>query len=151
MTTLHNLTSAGKDRKRVGRGGSRGGTSGRGHKGQKARTSGTVRIGFEGGQMPLYRRIPKRGFSNVPFKNNIHIVDIALLEKLFSQEQEITREMLIEKRAVIMRKTNARGLIKLLGNSSMTKKFIVHADLCSQAARVAIEKVGGEVRSIKES
>lgn len=149
MTMLHSLTSAGKDRKRVGRGGSRGGTAGRGHKGQKARTSGTVRLGFEGGQMPLYRRIPKRGFSNALFKKNVHIVDIAVIEKLFDAQQEITRQMLIDKRLVRMRK-NSDGLIKLLGNTSLSKKFIIHADVCSQAARAAIEQVGGEIRFSKE-
>ncbi|HEV2917195.1 MAG TPA: 50S ribosomal protein L15 [Candidatus Babeliales bacterium] len=151
MTTLHSLRSAGKDRKRVGRGGSRGGTSGRGHKGQKARTSGTVSIGFEGGQMPLYRRIPKRGFSNAPFKKVIHTVNIALLEKLFAKDKEITKNMLIEKHLVNMRKSDAKGLIKLLGNAAITNKFIIHADLCSQAARASIEKVGGEVRFTKEN
>jgi large subunit ribosomal protein L15 len=151
MTTLHNLTSAGKDRKRVGRGGSRGGTSGRGHKGQKARTSGTVSIGFEGGQMPLYRRIPKRGFSNVPFKSKVYTINIALLEKLFDHGQEITREKLISKGLLSVRKSCADGFIKLLGNTSITKKFVVHVDQYSKAARAAIEKVGGEIKSPRES
>ena len=146
MDGLHTIVSAGKDRKRVGRGGSRGGTSGRGHKGQKARTSGTVSIGFEGGQMPLYRRIPKRGFSNVPFKRVVYTVDIAHLERCFDTGQEITRDMLKDKRLVVMRKGVVGGAIKLLGNISITKKFIVHVDLCSKAAQVAIEKVGGEIK-----
>jgi len=71
MFTLNTLVPLVKKRKRRGRGGSRGGTSGKGHKGQKARTSGGIAIGFEGGQMPLYRRIPKRGFSNARFKRNV--------------------------------------------------------------------------------
>ena len=68
MFNLNNLTSISKKRKRVGRGGKRGGTSGKGHKGQKARSGGYVRIGFEGGQMPLFRRLPKRGFNNTEFQ-----------------------------------------------------------------------------------
>jgi large subunit ribosomal protein L15 len=151
MTELHSLVSAGKDRKRIGRGGARGGTSGRGHKGQKARTSGTVSIGFEGGQMPLYRRIPKRGFSNARFKDVIYIVDIALLEKLFDEKQEITRELLVKERLINIRKSDKNGLVKLLGNSLITKKLIIYADLCSHPARAAIEKVGGEVRLTRES
>jgi large subunit ribosomal protein L15 len=146
MNELHSMISAGKDRKRVGRGGSRGGTSGRGHKGQKARTSGTVGIGFEGGQMPLYRRVPKRGFSNVPFKRIVYVVDIVNLERCFDAGQEITRDMLKNRRLVVMRKGVLGGLIKILGNASITKKFVIHADLCSKAARIAVEKVGGEIR-----
>jgi large subunit ribosomal protein L15 len=151
MTILHSLRSAGKDRKRVGRGGSRGGTSGRGHKGQKARTSGTVGIGFEGGQMPLYRRIPKRGFSNIEFKNTIYTVNIASIEKNFASEKEITKDMLIKSRLVNIRKSDSKSLIKLLGNASINNKFIIYVDLCSQAAKESIEKVGGEVRFTKES
>ena len=67
MVSLHNLTPLVKKRKRIGRGGSRGGTSTKGHKGQHARSGGKVRNGFEGGQMPLFRRLPKRGFNNSPF------------------------------------------------------------------------------------
>jgi large subunit ribosomal protein L15 len=100
--------------------------------------------------MPLYRRVPKRGFSNAPFKNLIYTVDIAVLEKLFDAKQEITREELVKRRLVNIRKSRATGLIKLLGSSEMTKQFIIHADLCSEAARAAIEKVGGEVRLTRE-
>jgi large subunit ribosomal protein L15 len=151
MVTLNNLTSAGKDRKRVGRGGNRGGTAGRGHKGQKARTSGTVGIGFEGGQMPLYRRIPKRGFNNKPFRDVVHIVDIARLEAVCTEGQNVTREFLIEKGLINQRKSGSYGFVKLLGNTGLQKKLIIHVDACSQAARHAVENVGGEVRLIRES
>ena len=151
MIGLNNLTSAGKDRKRVGRGGSRGGQSGRGHKGQKARTSGTVGIGFEGGQMPLYRRIPKRGFNNKPFQDVVHIVDIDRLNIVCADGQEVTREFMIEKRLINERRSGSRGLVKLLGNTDLQKRLIIHADACSEAARQMIEKLGGEVRLSKES
>lgn len=151
MIGLNNLTSAGKDRKRVGRGGSRGGQSGRGHKGQKARTSGTVGIGFEGGQMPLYRRIPKRGFNNKPFQDVVHIVDISRLEAVCVDGQEVTREFMVEKRIISERKSGARGIVKLLGNTGLQKKLIIHVDACSEAARTTVESFGGEVRLSKEN
>jgi large subunit ribosomal protein L15 len=151
MITLNNLISAGKDRKRVGRGGGRGGTSGRGHKGQKARTSGTVRLGFEGGQMPLYRRIPKRGFNNKPFQDVVYIVDVARLNAVCTDGQEVTREFLVEKGLISERKSVARGMVKLLGNTDLSKKLIIHVDACSEAARALVAKCGGEVRLSKES
>ena len=151
MIGLHNLPSAGKDRKRVGRGGSRGGTSGKGHKGQKARSGGKVDLGFEGGQMPLYRRIPKRGFTNAPFKDEIEIVDVARLEVAFEAGQEVTRQALFEKGLIKCRKSLTKSLVKVLGNAAITKKLIVHVDACSKAAKEVIESVGGEVRLTKES
>lgn len=151
MIALHNLPSAGKDRKRVGRGGSRGGTSGKGHKGQKARSGGKVDAGFEGGQMPLYRRIPKRGFTNAPFKDEIEIVDISRLELAFEAGQEVTRDSLYEKGLIKCRKSATKSLVKILGNAAITKKLIVYVDACSQAAQKSIESVGGEVKLTKES
>jgi len=151
MMSLNNLTSAGKDRKRIGRGGSRGGQSGRGHKGQKARTSGTVGIGFEGGQMPLYRRLPKHGFNNKPFRDVVHIVDVARLSAICVDGQEVTREFMVEKRLINERKSGGPSRIKLLGNSDLDKKLIIHVDTCSEAARALVEKCGGEVRLTRES
>ena len=151
MIALNNLTPAGKDRKRVGRGGSRGGTAGRGHKGQKARTSGTVRMGFEGGQMPLYRRLPKRGFNNKAFQDVVYIVDIARLNAVCTDGQEVTREFMVEKRLISERKSSARGTVKLLGNTDLSKKLIIHVDACSEAARAMVEQCGGEVRLSRES
>ncbi len=92
MAQLNNLVSSGKKRKRVGRGGSRGGTSGKGHKGQKARSGGTVRAGFEGGQMPLYRRLPKRGFTNARFKPELIIVNLDRLDKAFNDGELLLRK-----------------------------------------------------------
>lgn len=151
MINLHNLTSAGKDRKRIGRGGARGGQSGRGHKGQKARTSGTVGPAFEGGQMPLYRRLPKRGFNNKPFQNIVHIIDVARLNAVCADGQEVTRDFMVEKRLINERRSGGRGIVKLLGNTDLQKKLIIHVDACSEAARQIVEKLGGEVRLSKES
>ena len=83
MLTLEKLNPVTKKRKRVGRGGSRGGTAGRGHKGQKARSGGEVHPRFEGGQMPLYRRLPKRGFTNAPFKEVVETVNVSQLNAAF--------------------------------------------------------------------
>jgi large subunit ribosomal protein L15 len=146
---LSNLTSAGKDRKRIGRGGSRGGTSGRGHKGQKARTGGVskVRTSFEGGQMPLVRRLPKRGFSNIPFKSVVEIVNIDALERTFEVGQQITRESLIDKGLI---RGIKNGQVKILGNGNLTKKLIIQADLASEAAVKAVEQAGGKIELTKE-
>ena len=151
MVELYNLTSAGKSKKRTGRGGSRGGTSGRGHKGQKARSGGSVDIGFEGGQMPLYRRIPKRGFTNARFRTETHIVDVGRLEAAFNDGQTVTRESLAEKGLIKDGKSSRPSRIKILGNAEVTKKLVIHADACSKAARGVIEKVGGEVKLTRES
>lgn len=141
MFKLNELAPLVKKRKRIGRGGSRGGTSGRGHKGQKARSGGKVDAGFEGGQMPLYRRIPKRGFTNVRFKQVIEIVNLTALKNL--QEQEITRELLIQKK-IIKPKKNKPFQVKILGSGSLEKPLTIIADSFSAGARTAIEQAGGK-------
>lgn len=143
MLTLNNIVSISKKRKRVGRGGSRGGTSGKGHKGQKARTSGTVGPMFEGGQMPIHRRLPKRGFSNHRFADVFEIVNVGTLEDKFDQGSEVTYAALVEK-GIISGKKGV--LVKILGNGALTKKLTVHADACSKSALEVIQKNGGEVR-----
>lgn len=143
MLTLNNIVSITKKRKRVGRGGSRGGTSGRGHKGQKARTSGPVGPLFEGGQMPIHRRLPKRGFNNYEFAQVVEVVNIGRLHNAFEQGAEVTREALVEKGIISGKKGT---LVKLLGSGDLTKKLIVHVDACSQSALDTIKKQGGEVR-----
>jgi large subunit ribosomal protein L15 len=143
MLQLNNLKKLTKKRKRVGRGGSRGGTSGRGHKGQKARTSGVVPARFEGGQMPMSRRIPKRGFSNHPFKKEFELVTLQQLEKLFEDGQTITKEMLKEAGCV------KKGLlVKVLANGTVQKKFTVEVDACSASAKEAIERLGGVIKLV---
>jgi large subunit ribosomal protein L15 len=151
--TLNKLQPLVKKRKRVGRGGSRGGTSGKGHKGQKARSGPTLGVSFEGGQMPLHRRLPKRGFTNARFKSAKEIVDLTVLENFFAAGDEITKEMLIEK-GVLKGQKSKRSFkkafrLKILGDGQLTKKLIVHADSFSESARKAIEENGGEARLIK--
>ena len=119
-----------------GHGSGNGKTAGKGHKGQKAR-SGAPRPGFEGGQMPLYRRIPKRGFTN---RNTLEIVgiNVSALES-FEDGSVVTVETLIEAGIV----KNPRDGVKILGNGKLTKKLTVKANAFSQGAKEIIEAVGG--------
>ena len=144
MFRLDNISPVTKKRKRVGRGGSRGGTSGKGHKGQKARSGGTVRTGFEGGQMPLFRRLPKRGFTNARFKKVVETINIGALERVFDNETEITRDVLIA-RKLIKPKKNVSFAVKVLGDGALSKKFTLVVDQISKSARNAIESAGGQV------
>lgn len=146
---LNTLSKLVKKRKRVGRGGSRGGTSGRGHKGQKARTGGMskVRISFEGGQMPIVRRLPKRGFNNAEFAKLVEIVNLESLDRTFKTGQEVTREALIEKGLI---KGIKNASVKILGTGNLTKKLTIHADAASASAIKAVEEVGGKIELAKE-
>ncbi|UXS37531.1 50S ribosomal protein L15 [Staphylococcus delphini] len=128
-----------KVRNRVGRGAGTGNgkTSGRGQKGQKARSGGGVRPGFEGGQLPLFRRIPKRGFTNINRKEYA-IVNLDQLNQ-FEDGTEITPELLIETGVV----KNEKAGIKVLGNGSLEKKLTVKAHKFSASAKAAIEAKGG--------
>ena len=119
-----------------GHGSGNGKTAGKGHKGQKARSGGT-RPGFEGGQMPLYRRIPKRGFTN---RNTLEIVgiNVSALEA-FEAGSEVTVETLVEVGIV----KNVRDGVKILGNGNLTKKLTVKANAFSEGAKEKIEAVGG--------
>ena len=128
---------------RVGRGdsGGRGSTCGRGHKGQNARSGGGVRPGFEGGQMPLYRRIARKGFSNYPFKKEFIVLNIESLERNFSDGDTVSMESLKEKK--LIKKTSPD--VKILGKGELTKKLTVEVEKISQSAREKIEKAGGKV------
>ena len=139
-----NLNST-KTKKRVGRGpgSGTGKTSGRGHKGQKARSGGGVRLGFEGGQTPLFRRIPKRGFSNAKFKTVYATINLEDLNK-FENEAIITPEILKDMGLV---KQQLDG-IKVLGKGKLEKKLYVKAHKFSQTARTEIEKLGGKAEVI---
>ena len=137
---LHELKPAEGSRQlrnRVGRGTSSGNgkTAGRGQKGQKAR--GKVRLGFEGGQMPLFRRMPKRGFKNVNRKDYA-IVNLETLNK-FEDGTEVTPALLVETRVV----KDEKDGIKVLGNGELTKKLTVKASKFSASAKAAIEAAGG--------
>ena len=126
--------------KRVGRGigSGTGKTSGKGHKGKNARSGGGVRAGFEGGQMPLYRRLPKRGFKNI-FAKQYVTINIEALEA-FEDGTEVTEELLLEKGIV---KKTLDG-IKVLGRGELTKKLTVKVTKYTESAKEKIEKAGGK-------
>ena len=128
---------------RVGRGDSagKGSTCGRGHKGQKSRSGGGVRPGFEGGQMPLYRRVARRGFSNYPFKKTYVAVNIGELEKKYSDGETVNLETLKAKNIV----KNNDILVKILGTGELTKKLSLEGLKVSASAKELIEKAGGTV------
>jgi len=142
---LNELETLKKDRKRVGRGpgSGNGKTSGKGHKGQNARSGGGVRPGFEGGQLPLYRRLSKRGFNNYNFRTTYATVNVGDLER-FEEGTEVTKELLIETGLV---KKELDG-IKVLGNGELTKKLTVKANKFSSSAKAKIENVGGTTEVI---
>jgi len=150
---LSNLVGTAKKKKRVGRGGSRGGTSGKGHKGQKARSGGSPRPGFEGGQMPLYRRLPKRGFTNARFKTTYQVISLDDISDRFDEGAQVTKESLLEKGLIRSKKMiPAKNLlIKILAGKESVKKVTISADAFSKSAIKLIEGSGGEVRLIKES
>ena len=145
---LHELNpseGAFKTRKRVGRGpgSGLGKTSGKGHKGQNARSGGGVRPGFEGGQLPLFRRLPKRGFSNAMFKTEYATINVSDLEK-FEDGAVVTPELL--KEMGILKKQLAG--VKVLGNGELTKKLTVKAHKFSSSAIEKIEAIGGKAEVI---
>ena len=130
--------------KRKGRGHATGNgkTAGRGHKGQKARSGGGTRIGFEGGQMPLARRIPKRGFNNI-FAKPLEAINVSALEK-FDNGTEITAEVLLK--AGILSKCQYG--FKVLGNGELTKNLTVKANAFSESAKAKIEAAGGKAEVV---
>jgi len=141
---LHELRpndKAFKERKRVGRGpgSGLGKTSGKGHKGQNARSGGGVRPGFEGGQLPLFRRLPKRGFSNAKFKTVYAVINLSDLNK-FEDGAIVTPELLKEMGVL----KNQLDGVKVLGNGKLDKKLTVKAHRFSKTAIEAIEKMGGK-------
>lgn len=133
--------------KRLGRGigSGLGKTSGKGHKGQWARSGGGVRPGFEGGQMPLTRRIPKRGFTNI-FKKEYTVVNVGKLNELFASGDVVTADAILDKGLVS--KIAPYGL-KVLGGGELTKALTVQAACFSDSARTAIENAGGKVEEVK--
>ena len=144
---LHELqpaTGSRKVRNRVGRGTSSGNgkTSGRGQKGQKARSGGGVRLGFEGGQTPLFRRLPKRGFTNVNRKDYA-VVNLDVLNR-FEDGAEVTPVALVEAGIV----KNEKAGIKVLANGELNKILTVKAAKFSKAAQEAIEAAGGSIEVI---
>lgn len=146
INTIAPAEGAKRATKRVGRGigSGTGKTSSKGHKGQWARSGGGVRPGFEGGQMPLTRRQPKRGFNNARFAKNYATVNVGDLE-IFENDTVVTIELLLE--TGLVGKEQAYGL-KVLGKGELTKKLTVKADKFSQTAKDKIANVGGTVEEI---
>lgn len=145
LHTMYAQEGATKTRKRVGRGtgSGLGKTSGKGHKGQNARSGGGVRPGFEGGQLPLFRRLPKRGFTNAMFKTTYAVLNLDDLNK-FEENTEITPELLKEM-GILKNQLNG---VKILGNGTLEKKLIVKANQFSKKAKEEIEKLGGKAEVI---
>lgn len=144
---LHDLAprpGAKKRRKRIGCGESsgHGKTSCRGHKGQLARTGGAIRPGFEGGQMPMHRRLPKKGFNNSMFRDKIEVVNVSALNA-FEDGAVVTEAAILEKGLV----TRTCDAIKILGNGELSRKLTVQVALVSAAAKEKVEKAGGSVTS----
>lgn len=145
---LHELSPAvgsTKERKRIGRGAGsgQGKTAGKGHKGQKARAGRGIRPGFEGGQMPLQRRLPKRGFNNI-FRKEIAIVNVADIDAAFDNGAVVTIDALIEKGLV---KKELDG-VKVLGHGEMSKSLTVQVNAYSASAKEKIEAAGGKAEEV---
>jgi large subunit ribosomal protein L15 len=140
---LHKLEKITKDRKVIGRGGDCGGTSGKGHKGQKARSGGRVKAQFEGGQSPLTRRLPKRGFNNFNFRIEYELVTLAQINRIAVENnvQEIDKVILV-KEGIIKRVSDR---VKLLANGTLEKQVTITINSCSQSAKQAVEAQGGKV------
>jgi large subunit ribosomal protein L15 len=148
---LYAPEGANKRKKVLGRGqgSGRGTTAGKGNKGQKARSGGKTYVGFEGGQMPLYRRLAHRGFSNYPFKKSFQIVNLNEIEKRYSDGDTVDEISLHEKGLIKGREI--RGVftpdfpVKILGNGDLTKKLVFNIGLISGSAREKILKSNGKL------
>lgn len=146
LNNLHPAKGSTHRKKRLGRGPGTGlgKTSGRGEKGQKSRSGYSMKIGFEGGQMPLHRRLPKRGFTNI-FKKKWIEVSLAALEKAFAENDKITPEVM-HHRGIIKK---AKHDIVVLGNGEVSKSLQVSAHRFTKSAREKIEKAGGAATVIE--
>jgi large subunit ribosomal protein L15 len=140
---LHAPAGANKRKRIVGRGqgSGRGTTAGKGNKGQKSRSGGKTYIGFEGGQMPLYRRLAQRGFSNYPFKKEVQVVNLGEIEKRYQDGETVDLGTLIQKGLI-----KKSVPVKILANGEFTKKLTFEVDALSASAKEKIEKAGGTVR-----
>ena len=134
---------ANKGRKILGRGSSSGWgkTAGKGNKGQKARSGGKVYAGFEGGQMPLYRRLAKKGFSNYPFSKEYMVINLSVIEGRFDDGETVDNVSLNKKG--LLKKVDS--MVKILGDGELTKKLSFNVSAVSASAKSKIEKMGGSV------
>ena len=149
---LHELKASAGARKAVtrkgrGAGSGNGKTAGFGHKGQKARSGGTIRPGFEGGQMPLHRRLPKKGFNNTRFQDKILIVNLSQLERVFEAGATVDENTLRAAKLV----QGPCDAVKLLGNGTLTKNLNVVVDFVSASAREKVTQAGGTVTVLSEA
>ena len=131
----------------IGESSGHGKTSGKGHKGQKARSGGSIRPGFEGGQMPLSRRLPKRGFNNKDFKTFYGVINLDTLEQRFEDGTAVNEKLL---RGAALIRGSFDG-VKVLGRGEVTKKFHLEVDSISASAKEKIEKAGGTVTIIRKT
>ena len=142
MEQIKAPAGANKKKNIVGRGtGSKGRTSGRGHDGQNSRSGGGTRPGFEGGQMPLYRRIAHRGFSNYPFKEIYTVINVSRLEENF-KDGDVVNEETLRKKGLLKGK---KSLVKILGDGEIIIKLDVQVKKVTAGAKEKIEKAGGKV------
>ncbi len=134
---------ANKKRRIVGRGASSGSgtTAGKGNKGQQSRSGGRTYVGFEGGQMPLYRRIAQRGFSNYPFKKEYACFNLNVIAEKFADGETVNKDSLVAKGML----KSDKCLVKVLGNGELTKKLSICVDKISKSAKEKVEKAGGSV------
>ena len=146
LNDVHTGIQKRKPRKRIGRGigSGHGKTSGRGHKGYYSRSGSRRRHGFEGGQMPLFRRVAKRGFNNAAFADTVVIINVGQLEKAFDDGAEITVDTLVSRGLVPSR----HDALKVLGDGELTKKFVVKAHRFSRSAEEKIVAVGGKFERV---
>jgi len=147
---LHAPLGANKNKKVLGRGqgSGKGTTSGKGHKGQKARSGGKTYVGFEGGQMPLYRRLARRGFSNYPFKQEWQVVNLGEIEKRYEIGETVDFSSLLKKRLVKGTAGPVCAPVKILANGNYSKKLSFKVDAASASAVAKIEKAGGDITII---
>jgi large subunit ribosomal protein L15 len=145
MFKLNKLKSLVKKRKRIGRGGAKGGTSTKGHKGQRARSGGPKGAFFEGGQMPISRRLPKRGFNNSRFQEEVEIIGLDKIQLKFNEGDLVNKDSLKAKGLI-----KGSFLLKVLGGKDLTKKLKIQADAFSKSAMETIKAAGGEASLTKE-
>jgi large subunit ribosomal protein L15 len=140
---------ANRKKKIIGRGNgnTKGAKCGRGDKGQNSRSGGRVRPGFEGGQMPLYRRIARRGFSNYPFKKEFQIVNLSVLNDKYKDGDTVTKDNLKEKKII----KSAKIPVKILGDGDFERKLTVQVEKVSKSAAAKIEEKGGKVAEAEPS
>ena len=145
LNSIYPNEGATKTRKRVGRGvgSGTGKTSGKGEKGQNARSGGGVRPGFEGGQLPLFRRLPKRGFSNAKFKTRYAVINLSDLNRF--EDGAVVSPKLLKEMGILKNQLDG---VKVLGNGKLEKKLVVKAHKFSSVAQEQIEKLGGKAEVI---